>query len=96
MTAGEKRLERAKRAAETLTKDRRKWVSEEIRSYQGDSYLTCLHLLEGTPPRAYILENSERGICTVLDMEGQIFGEARGGDYPQDPVRWVPRARKSA
>jgi hypothetical protein len=95
MTAGEKRLARAKLAAETLTKDKRKWLTEQICSYQGDSYLTRLHLLEGTPPRAYILENSERGICTVLDMEGQMFGEARGGDYTQDPVRWVPRARKT-
>ena len=74
MGASQKRLERAKRAALELTTDtNRRWLSAQIQSYGGDSYLSKLHILEGTPPRAYIVENAERNICTVLDGEGQLY-----------------------
>lgn len=93
-TPADKRLARAKKAALTLIKDQnRKWLCIEAKSYDCYTYLTRLHILEGTPPRAYILENAERGICTVIDMDGQVYGEARYGDY--EPVRWVPKRRKS-
>ena len=92
--ASEKRLARAKKAAACLTADQsRKWLSREIQSYGGDMYMTTLHILEGTPPKAYIVENADRGICTVLDREGRIFGEARGGDY-SETVRWVPHTKR--
>lgn len=88
------RLERAKKAALELSDGgvRRQWITVESRVYGGDMYITRLHLLEGTPPRAYIIENAERNICTVLDADGNVFGVARnGGVY--GPVRWVRRRR---
>ena len=89
----ERRLARAKEAAEALTTSpNRKWLTTVIKAYGGDMYTTRLHILEGTPPRAYIVENEARGVCSVLDMEGQWFGEARYGDF--EPVRWFPARRK--
>ena len=94
MSPAEQRLDRAKNAASDLTTtDRgRKWLCTEIMVYGGERYLTRLHILQGTPPRAYIVENAERNICTVLDGKGQLLGEARYGDI--EPVRWVPRAKR--
>lgn len=94
MDAASQRLKRAKSAAAALTNDgsKRKWLSAELKSYGDDSYTARLHILEGTPPRAYIVECAEREVCTVLDMDGQLFGEARDGQF--GPVRWVPRGRR--
>lgn len=93
MTPAEKRLQRAKRAAEALTTDHsRPWLVAEVRSYGGESYLTRLHVMQGTPPRAYILENAEREVCTLLDMEGRVVGEARYGGH--EPVTWVPLGKR--
>ena len=93
MDAAARRLERAKAAASALTTDkRRQWLTATVRNYSDDSYPTTLHVLEGTPPRGYILENAQRGICTVLDAEGRLFGDARYGDY--EPVRWFPNKKK--
>jgi len=93
MTPAEKRLERAKRAVKDMMRpNNRKWLQAEVQSYAGDSYVSRLHVLEGTPPHAYIVENAERGVCVALDMDGQLIGEARYGDY--EPARWVPMGRK--
>ena len=93
MTPAEKRLERAKRAVNDVMKpNNRKWLEASVMSYGGDSYVSRLHVLEGTPPHAYIVENAEREVCTALDGNGQLLGEARYGEY--EPARWVPMGRK--
>lgn len=93
MSAADERLAQAKKKAASLTTDpRRKWLTVEQKAYGGDSYLTRLHILEGTPPRAYIVENEERGICTVIDINGDLFGQSLYGEM--EPVRWVPHAKK--
>lgn len=96
MNAGEKRLERAKLAVSKLKLSDggdRKWLTTELKSYGNMMYYTRLHVLEGSPPRAYILENPDFNVCVVLDSTGGILGEARDG--LNAPVRWVPRAKRA-
>ena len=89
MTGAERRLQRAKKAAKSQTTDnKRKWISTHVDSYDGATYRSFLHIMEGTPPRAYILENPERGICVVIGIDGDVLGHVQGGDYGSiDPVR---------
>lgn len=90
----ERRLLRAKHRVGLMSPDHkgRRWLTKAVKSYDGDHYTTVLHVLEGTPPRAYILENPDRGWCLMIDSEGNLIGHVDGGLY--DPVRFKP-ARKS-
>ena len=93
MTSAEKRLERAKKAAQSQTVDHsRKWISTHVDSYGGESYRSFLHIMEGTPPRAYIVENPDREICVVINIDGDVLGHVVGGEF--DAVRWVPHRKR--
>ncbi len=88
MTGAERRLERAKELAKSQTIDhKRKWLSFHVDNYEGETYRSFLHVMEGTPPRAYIVENPERGICVVIGIDGDVLGHVTGGDYEDSPVR---------
>lgn len=89
--------DRAKAAVNALGPDytKRKWLTATVRSYGDESYTTVVHVLEGTPPRSYVIENSERGFAVALGMEGDVLGCARP-DYTTNGVRWAPARRKKS
>lgn len=92
MSASDLRLERAKLEAEKGSDGgKRQWLVATVQSYRGNSYLTKLHVLEGTPPRAYVLENAEREVCHIIDVDGKSIGRVVGGNY--EPVRFIPARR---
>ena len=91
-SASDLRLERAKKeAAKGSIDGKRRWLVTDMQCYGGDSYLTRLHVLEGTPPRAYVLENAGREVCHIIDMDGLSVGRVVGGNYV--PVRFIPARR---
>lgn len=93
MTDAEKRLERAKKACEPLSDGgRRQWLVASVKSYGDDINETIVHVMEGSPPRAFIVEQPSRCFVTVLDSCGKLYGRVEGG-YGI-PIRWHPARRK--
>jgi len=95
MRGGKERLARAKKVIrDRIGPQNRKWLTSEVKSYNGDTYTTTTHVLEGTPPQGYILENEEFAICVVVSSNGEYLGRVKGGEFPGHPVRFYPSRRK--
>lgn len=52
----------------------RAWLSTHVDSYSDKGASTVIHVLEGTPPRCYLIEQASHGFVTILDMRGLPFG----------------------
>ena len=93
----EARLALAKKHAAPLSDGgRRKWLTCEVASYGSDSEQTTLHVLEGSPPRGFIIEQPSSAMCVLIDMRGDIVGTTID-DFTG--FEWKPRwrvGRKSA
>jgi len=89
------RLTRAKKVINSrIGPHRRKWLTAEVKSYNGDMYITRMHVLQGTPPQGYVLENEQFGVCVIISSNGEYLGRVKGGDSGLDPTRFYPSRRK--
>ena len=94
MNGRDGRLAMAKKKAEPMCDGgKRKWLTTETKSYGNDSQSTIVHVLEGSPPRAFIIEQPSRGFATLIDMEGRFVGTAVNGDY--GPVSWRTKVQRT-
>ncbi len=93
MDAIEKRLVRTKLAAEPFSDGgKRKWLSADVDSYGAPSNRATLHVMEGSPPKAFIIEQPYRGWAILIDVDGRYVGMTVGGD-DGEVVRWKPNRK---